>query len=88
VTEVRLTGQGVGAVSSFAASTPLGPVRAHVVATCWAGAMTMSRLRYGEPDPTPDQLDAIADTIAISHGVRPTVRVIELAFHRPPEPTP
>jgi hypothetical protein len=50
--------------------------------------MTMGRLRYGEPDPTPDELDAIADTIAISHGVRPTVRVIELAFHRPPEPTP
>jgi hypothetical protein len=88
VTDVVRTAAGFAAATSTAADPSLGTVRAHVVATCWAGSMTLARLRHGEPDPTPEELQALADQIPISSGVKPKVRIIELAFYRPPVVTP
>jgi hypothetical protein len=91
VTAVRWTGQGFEAVPSAAsdpAMTASDPTRIdrHVVATMWDGARILGALRVSDPNPPDQLLDEAADRlVAQNEGVRPTVRVIEVAFG-PPSP--
>jgi hypothetical protein len=84
--ELHQTPTGFAVTSS--ADPAGGTIRAHIVATCWGGSMVLGELRWGEPDPSQAELDALAESIPISSGVRPNVRVIDVAFRRPPEVNP
>lgn len=52
-----------------------------IVANLWDRATVVSAVRQGDPDPSPDQLDAIAVKLTAGNGgVKPRVRVVE-EFH-------
>jgi hypothetical protein len=63
---------------------PAGPpTRRTVVVLLWRGPLALQHLAPGEPDPTPEELDAIATEYAAwSQGVRPSVRVLEAVTMR------
>lgn len=55
-----------------------------VVAMLWSGARVLDRLEPGDPEPTPEELDALATALTPWNDdcVRPTVRVLERAPSR------
>lgn len=60
-----------------------------VVAQMWTGARIVGRLADGDPDPTPEELDAIARDLLAEDprrqdGVLPNVRVLEIRTARVP----
>jgi hypothetical protein len=65
----------------------LGRIRARVVASTWQGPVTLYELREGEPDPDAATLDSMAAAIIPWSGVRPVVRILQVAFG-PPALTP
>jgi hypothetical protein len=67
------------------ASDPTRVDRA-IVATMWTGARVLGTLRVSDPNPPDQLLDEAADRlVAQNGGVKPTVRVVEVAFG-PPSP--
>jgi hypothetical protein len=53
----------------------------NVVVQLWSGALVVQRLGHDDPDPSQADLDAwaVANTAA-NDGVRPAVRVLEVAY--------
>jgi hypothetical protein len=61
-----------------------------IVANMWRGARRVRYLADDEPDPTPEELDAIADQLREEDdrhqdGVTPNVRVVEVRHARRPD---
>jgi hypothetical protein len=84
---VRMGSKGFAAVTPSAVADPdENRVDRHVVATMWDGARLLGTLRQTDPNP-PDQLldEAANRLVAQNGGVKPTVRVVEVAFG-PPSP--
>jgi hypothetical protein len=75
VTVVRQTPDGFAVVSPSAAANP-SPVDRLIVATYWSGSALLAQLHEGEPDPTPEELQAMADELVTYTGVKAVVRVL------------
>lgn len=59
---------------------PTPQTRRRVVAMLWDGATTLRELAPGDPDPTPDELDQLANAArGWNDGQLPTLRILEAA---------